>query len=763
MEIGHRRSRWGLALAISCAALGAAALPASALATPAPVALTQDINLGNGTSNPSNLTDGAGELYFAATDPAASGIELYKSDGTPGGTELVKDISPGSGSSNPDWLAYSGGKLYFSAFEATNGTEPWTSDGSTGGTNLLTNVNVTTTAASSTPALFHAIGGYVYFRADDGLHGVEPFRTDGTPGGTEMVADINQTLPATTSHSYPGEFTGAGGNVYFDASAGAEYKVWKTDGTTTAPVVDASGYPSSPSGLTNFNGTIFFTARDTIGMHSDELWRTDGTQAGTKMVKDIYTGAANAGAPEELTVAGNTLYFSADDGSHGRELWKSDGTEAGTKLVRDVDFGSEASNPGYLTAVGNELYFAATDGSANHGRELWKSDGTSAGTELVKDINPTGDSGPHELKAMNGRLYFAADDGTHGVELWQSDGTGPGTTLVADVNPSGSAAIDHIAKSGGRIFFTADDGTHGVELWAGQPVADPAPGALALASTLVGRTSAAKTVQLHNSGLGPIHVASASLTGAGASSFKITGNTCSGATVGAGLNCAVTIAFAPHTAGAKAATLHFTDDDADGEQTVSVSGTGLPDNTPPTATITAGPSGATGDSTPTFAFKSSEAGSTFKCRIDAGAFGSCSSPHTLAALADGSHTFAVEAIDPADNVSSPASRTFKVDTKAPQTTLDSVPKTIKAKKKAKVKFAFSSSEMGSSFACILDGSDAFRCSSPYTAKLGKGKHSFEVAATDAAGNTDKSPATAKLKVKGKKKRKHHRAHRTATL
>ena len=101
------------------------------------------------------------------------------------------------------------------------------------------------------------------------------------------------------------------------------------------------------------------------------------------------------------------------------------------------------------------------------------------------------------------------------------------------------------------------------------------------------------------------------------------------------------------------------------------------DITPPQTTIDAGPSAATNDTTPTFAFSSSEAGSTFQCRIDSAAFGPCSGPgstHTPPALAQGTHSFEVRATDGAQNTdATPASRSFTVDTAAPQTTIVSGP------------------------------------------------------------------------------------------
>ena len=75
----------------------------------------------------------------------------------------------------------------------------------------------------------------------------------------------------------------------------------------------------------------------------------------------------------------------ADDGINGQELWTSDGTSAGTTLVKDINPGiAKSSYRGALTNVGGTLFFSATDGT--NGYELWKTDGTSTGTHIVKDI-----------------------------------------------------------------------------------------------------------------------------------------------------------------------------------------------------------------------------------------------------------------------------------------------------------------------------------------------------------------------------------------
>ena len=211
---------------------------------------------------------------------------------------------------------------------------------------------------------------------------------------------------------------------------------------------------SNPQSFVAYQGAVYFEAN--IG--GAGLWKSDGTAAGTTLLKPLPGSPLVAAA-----VSNNTLYWSAALDNNGVELWKSDGTAAGTVLVKNIAPGSAPSTPQQMTDVGGTLYFTADDGT--HGRELWKSDGTAAGTVLVKDINPSGSSNPTNLTNVNGTLYFTANDGSHGVELWKSDGTASGTALVKDIAPgSASSSPAWLTGLAGRVFFAADDGQHGVEL-----------------------------------------------------------------------------------------------------------------------------------------------------------------------------------------------------------------------------------------------------------------------------------------------------------
>ena len=176
------------------------------------------------------------------------------------------------------------------------------------------------------------------------------------------------------------------------------------------------------------------------------------------------------------------------------------------------------------------------------------------------------------------------------------------------------------------------------------------------------------------------------------------------------------------------------------------------DCSPPDTSFQSGPTGTIADNTPTFTFASSENPSTFQCSVDGGATQPCTTPFTSVPLSDGPHSLAAQGIDSSFNVDpTPATRSFTVDTTAPDTTIGSHPKS--KTKSRKGTFTFSSSEPGSAFMCSYDGKPYAACSGSFTTpKLTKGRHRFDVLSTDALGNRDQSAATFLWKVIKRKRR-----------
>ena len=364
-------------------------------------------------------------------------------------------------------------EIYFACFnDSSVGGELWKSDGTAAGTVLVMDFN-----GSASPQGITNVDGILFFSLNGGnTAGRELWKLDTVSGVASMVRDITPGTASTTfatTGSYP-NFAAVGSVLFFVADNGTSgQELWKSDGTEAGTVMvkdinpgTASALPFSSWGSTfapvknliNHNGVLFFPADD--GSNGVELWKSDGTADGTVMVRDITPGSGSS-RPDDFAVSNGMLFFVANNG-----LWKSDGTDVGTTSLRSV-------SPSWLTDVGGTLFFQGDDGSS--GAELWKSDGTVAGTVMVKDINPgSAASSPGKAAGINGRAYFSADDGVNGGELWVSDGTESGTLLLADINPGSSgSSIDEPVGIGGSVFFIASNPASGAEVMSLEP---PPPG-----------------------------------------------------------------------------------------------------------------------------------------------------------------------------------------------------------------------------------------------------------------------------------------------
>ena len=386
-----------------------------------------DINLAPAIgSDPEQLTASGDRVYFFADD--GTGRALWKSDGTAAGTKRLGGAGDGGHLS----LANVGGQLFFSTFADESDTQStlWTSDGSMGGTRAIA------TTPEIAESVWGEIGGVYYFLCLVGNDTAALWRSDGTPAGTSAVAQV--AGPPVDAGYGPFAMVTSGNRVYFLMEAydyplgyyrGAD--LWQSDGTTAGTRMVRDFDPQYAdwvdSYLADLNGILFFGAEDEVGI---ALWKTDGTTSGTRMVKRIE--------PTEMTAVGTTLFFFADDGA-STALWRTRGTRASTVKISSVTLPTCATWTGICdwatpAAVGSRLFFPAY--SKGNGTELWVSDGMTAGTHQVKNILYGGaSSNPSDLTAVGSLLYFSARDANHGRELWVSNGTTRGTHMVMDINP----------------------------------------------------------------------------------------------------------------------------------------------------------------------------------------------------------------------------------------------------------------------------------------------------------------------------------------
>ena len=398
------------------------------------------------------------------------------------GAEIVQDtnLTPESGFNTTSFQMYNG-IGYFPGSNSIHGQELWRTDGTESGTYMVKDIFTGSGGSSITMNLFGGVvsGGF-FFTANTSAEGVELWFSDGTASGTSLVKDINPG----TSGSNPGMATTScttcglivlNDVAYFSATNGNGtngVELWRSDGTSagTYMVKDISTGSSSstPRGLALFGNVLLFTATDIT--NGTELWSSDGTSIGTTLVKNIRASTANGMlAASPIVVSGGIAYFGADEGTNGRELWRSDGTELGTYLVKDIQPGSTAGSITNITPYNGGVVFNAQDPTA--GFEPFFSDGTSSGTVLIKDVNPTVSSSAFNtgfsFQPVGSKLFFTAKTALNGDELWVTDATSNGTYMVADIAAGTTSGItsQFVAVNSGKLYFAANDLVNGPELW----------------------------------------------------------------------------------------------------------------------------------------------------------------------------------------------------------------------------------------------------------------------------------------------------------
>ncbi|MCA9172095.1 MAG: hypothetical protein KDB23_30725, partial [Planctomycetales bacterium] len=340
--------------------------------------------------------------------------------------------------------------------------------------------------------------------------------SNGTPDGT-VVIDSSE-YPTHHTFEIPLQATLVGNHLYFYRTSTEGVSLGVTDGTAAGTYQLAARPHSINVGsrldeggrlMAKVGDKLIFTNYDE--QDGAELWISDGSEAGTHLLRELAPGNSGSDPAEllvwnhQLFIDGTTLrgiqrldrdnipitipyyssfgpqsvvttneavYFTGTDG----ELLRTDGTQDGTQRVSNIAplgiaFNQTRPDPtaAVLVAHGNDIYFTANDaneasGQGPTGVELWRSDGSSEGTMQVHDIAPGSRSSfPYDLTFVGDTLFFGV---LEGGELWKSDGTAAGTMMVKDVRPGviGSQPRQ-LTAVGNTLYFVADDGTHGRELW----------------------------------------------------------------------------------------------------------------------------------------------------------------------------------------------------------------------------------------------------------------------------------------------------------
>ena len=287
-----------------------------------------------------------------------------------------------------------------------------------------------------------------------------------------LLADVGGSFGNETVDHAVG-FAGALWFEGYDESGGTE--LWRSDGTPAgtqrfediAPGTDGS-YPLF---LAADESSLWFAAWEP--QTGVELWRTDGLLSGTALVSDIVPGADDshflpwraAPLPDGRLVYRSGVAVSATAGTDV-EPYLSDGTVAGTSKLAELSTGSASSMPDDFATLGERVFFSASGGGL--GRELWSTDATTSGTQLVSDLSPGPSSSDPEPTVLDGEILFSATTPDVGRELWRADDSPAGVSLAANLLPepaSGNSDPKGFTRVGNRVFFSATTAFTGRELF----------------------------------------------------------------------------------------------------------------------------------------------------------------------------------------------------------------------------------------------------------------------------------------------------------
>jgi ELWxxDGT repeat protein len=401
-----------------------------------------------------------GDTYYFVAGDVSTDVELWKSDGTHAGTVMVKDIRPGGYESKINEMLSHQGKLYFSAKDDSTGWDLWSSDGTEEGTVKVKDLGL---SPISPPRQFVSVNQDALIFMAPNLNGnLALWASDGTEAGTKVIRTI-QTPFNDSIYIYPAV---RNGKALFATSGSGKSHLWIADGTTDGTyALDLSGVTPSVGIVESCFATEdawVFVARSRDG-HL-RLWRTDGSVAGTTVVKE-FDDEQSTSRITQVIDAGDRVFFQLSD-SETAVVWSTDLTTDGTFVAGKRSSGPPLGRSGILGVYKGEAIFLAE--SRGTGAELWRTNGQEASAMLYADLDPrTYPSYAAAWTAAGDRVYFHARSETSYRTLHTTNGTEIGTAnLLNESWDRHDVQFRRVTNLNGDLLFVPEFEASGQEqIW----------------------------------------------------------------------------------------------------------------------------------------------------------------------------------------------------------------------------------------------------------------------------------------------------------
>jgi ELWxxDGT repeat protein len=295
-------------------------------------------------------------------------------------------------------------------------------------------------------------------------HGQGLWRTDGTPAGTERLALFGSQ--GVFSETSTPNFPILGKYLYFTATTDSKVgmQIWRTDGTAAGTHSFGQLGPDPNGRLVIFEASVgkrlLFSAGDTQG--NLQLYSTDGSSISQLTA---FSGPT-AGFIGKGILIGAKFFFVAIDNSYAQQLWTTDGTASHTYQINSTIYGATYDPHGFVQA--KDLVFYLSNGL------LWTIDPKTDVISTVSTSDTPGFGPPNVLESANPLVVQSdvlfIDFDLAQLALWRSDGTATGTYAIANITPGlptfNESSFPVFEKIGTRAVYIADDGVHGPQLWS---------------------------------------------------------------------------------------------------------------------------------------------------------------------------------------------------------------------------------------------------------------------------------------------------------